>query len=43
MKNKKNLIIAVVIGGLPLAACSSEPSDLRPEYKVSVDAASRNP
>jgi hypothetical protein len=35
---KRILTIAITIGSLSLAACSSEPSDLRPELKVSVDA-----
>ena len=35
---KRILTIALVLGGLSLAACSSEPSDLRPEKKVSLDA-----
>src|SRR3712207_377676 len=35
---KRILTIACVIGSLSLAACSSEPSDLRPEAKVSMDA-----
>ena len=35
---KRILTIAFVLGGLSLAACSSEPSDLRPEKKVSLDA-----
>ena len=35
---KRILTLAIVAGNLMLAACSSEPSDLRPGYKVSVDA-----
>ncbi len=35
---KRILILALVAGNLALAACSSEPSDLRPGLKVSVDA-----
>lgn len=35
---KRILTIAFVIGSLSLAACSSEPSDFRPEKKVSLDA-----
>ncbi len=35
---KPILTIAFVVGSLSLGACSSEPSDLRPENKVSLDA-----
>ncbi len=35
---KRILTIAFAVGSLSLAACSSEPSDLRPEKKVSLDA-----
>ena len=35
---KRILTLAITIGSLSLAACSSEPSDLRPEKKVSLDA-----
>ncbi len=35
---KRILTIALVVGSLSLAACSSEPSDLRPGLKVSLDA-----
>lgn len=35
---KRILTFALVLGGLSLAACSSEPSDFRPGNKVSVDA-----
>jgi hypothetical protein len=34
---KRFLTLAFITGSLTLAACSTEPSDLRPETKVSVD------
>ncbi|MDB5263378.1 MAG: hypothetical protein JWQ14_2661 [Adhaeribacter sp.] len=35
---KRILTLVITFGSLSLAACSSEPSDLRPEKKVSLDA-----
>ncbi|WP_192822643.1 hypothetical protein [Rufibacter sp. LB8] len=35
---KKTLSVFAVTGALALASCSSEPSDLRPETKVSMDS-----
>jgi hypothetical protein len=35
---KKTLSVFAVAGALALASCSSEPSDLRPEVKVSMDS-----
>jgi len=34
---KRILTLALIVSGISLAACSSEPSDFRPESKVSVD------
>lgn len=34
---KRILTLALIAGGFNLVSCSSEPSDLRPENKVSVD------
>ena len=34
---KRLLTLALLFSGILFAACSSEPSDLRPEFKVSVD------
>ncbi|PIQ21030.1 MAG: hypothetical protein COW65_11520 [Cytophagales bacterium CG18_big_fil_WC_8_21_14_2_50_42_9] len=34
---KRILTLALIVSGFSLVACSSEPSDLRPEFKVSVD------
>jgi hypothetical protein len=34
---KRILTLALVAGSFYLVSCSSEPSDLRPEFKVSVD------